>query len=784
MIARAAGKGESDMAQRITHENIGLPAVQVSLPKRASYGLFDFSSHAHAREVLEFALQMKQPEFNVFLSGQNRSSRLSATFAFVKKALAHEPAAHDWVYLHHFEEPHAPQAFRFPAGQGAVFAQLLEQSVRSIMTKYANALETAYFSTKAHAAQERFKKYIVHELEKLRVFALPHHFDVQWGTDGSIRPIYLKEKEDPNFEKVETSIWDQLVAQLQALDVRAEEKKEALHSKLIAAKKGLMHKVMAGPLEKLRKKFADVAGLESWLQNLSADLWDGAALVEQDDKDLLGAHIARYAVNVLTQSQPGSAPPIIVEPTPNYENLFGQVMYEATSEGHQTDHRLIRAGALHRANGGVLILRAESIAENPHSWSFLKAALRDREIRIEEPHRAQAVPLFQAPRPQAIPLDVKIILIGTPMWYYLFCANDPDFQTYFKMNAEIDEFMDLDAHNIRVAAGLLQQESQQNDGPVSTPEALASLLSYSSRWAGDRRKMPSQFDKMRDIISQAATVARRQGSVILTREIVQSVLLDLEKRSQRPQRHAQELIAQNILHIQTQDAVVGQINGLSVMSGGDISYGMPMRITATTAMGSRGIVNVERQTQMSGPLHQKSVFILEGFLQRRFAQDFPLCMSCMLTVEQNYGMIDGDSASLAEVCAILSSLSDVPIQQGIAITGSMNQLGQAQAVGGVLYKVEAFYDTCRKNGLTRRQGVIIPYANMKELVLKDALVEDIKSGHFNIWAVKTVDEALALLLDHTISPQDQLSDTSTVWGRVHQKLQRFARYHEPRYQPL
>lgn len=482
----------------------------------------------------------------------------------------------------------------------------------------------------------------------------------------------------------------------------------------------------------------------------------------------------RYAVNLIIDNVDEHHAPLVIESNPTYENLFGKIEYRSVGNGLATDFTLVRPGALHRANGGILILRAEAIAQNPDTWEFLKGAIRDREIRIEERYREGNVPIAGAPSPSPIPLDVKVVIVGSPRWYGAFFTLDPDFRTHFKVKADIDAVMDADTHNLATYAALLKRSAAQRDIAIE-PEAVGLLLGHASRLAGDRRRLAARFELVDDIIAEAAVNASKNGGKV-TRLLVEAAIRAKLRRNSRVEERMLEQVERGLQLISVTGAEPGQVNALTVLELGDHEFGNASRITARASIGRRGVVNVERDVEMSGPIQQKGVMVLQGWLSGTFARSMPLSFNCSVTFEQNYGGVEGDSASLAELVAIISDLSGLPVRQDLAITGSVNQRGVAQAVGGVHLKVEGFFKTCQKlGGLTGSQGVVLPSSNVPSLVVSQEVEDAVRDGRFHLHSVDTIRDALEIFLGKPVGEPDREGKYphDTVFGRVQETLKGF-----------
>ena len=459
---------------------------------------------------------------------------------------------------------------------------------------------------------------------------------------------------------------------------------------------------------------------------------------------------------------------------PTYENLFGFIEYrQLPGGGLDTDVTLIRPGALHRANGGVLILRAEALVRDPMLWMFLKGALRDGELRIEEFYRANSPPLAGAPKPVPVPLEIDVIIVGAPQWYYGFFAQDPEFQLYFKIKAEIEPTADATLENLSVYAGLIEGNARRNGIDVSI-DGICRLLGMAARWAEHRERLTSRFELITDVLIEASKL--NPGIATLTGQHIRAAVAMRRQRNGQIEDRVQRSIADGTILIQSRGSVVGQINGLTVQMLGDHAFGSPARITARSSVGRRGVISIERLVAMSGPIQQKGSMTLQGVLMRSFAHHFPLSFDCSVTFEQMYGGIEGDSASMAEYIAIISELADVPIRQDLAITGSINQLGEAQVIGGVHHKIEGFFAACESLGeLTGTQGVILPAQNEVNLVLRDEVHDAIAGGRFHLYSVARVEDAIALFSGLPVGEKDGSGNypPESVYGRVMATLTRF-----------
>jgi len=495
----------------------------------------------------------------------------------------------------------------------------------------------------------------------------------------------------------------------------------------------------------------------------------------------------RYAVNLFVDHCDETHPLVVLESNPTYENLFGRIEYRQAQGTIATDVTLIRAGALHQANGGILVLRAEALAANPISWSFLKAALRDGGIRIEELQRAQMQPIAGAPQPRPIPLDLKVVIVGAPRWYSLFFEGDPDFHIYFKIKADIDSDMPASQENLAIYADLIAAMAHARGLHDASDAAIARLLGISARWAGHRGRLSARVELIEDLVTEAAPRDAKAKAAILTETSVRETYTARRRRNSRIEDRILRSILDNEVLIETSGRAVGQVNGLTVYDMGDRRFGTPVRISARASVGRAGLINIERAVALGGPIQQKAAMVLQGFLAGCFAQVRPLSFTCSITFEQSYGGVEGDSASLAELIAVLSDLAQLPVRQDIAITGSMNQAGMAQAIGGAYTKIEGFYRLCsaRPGGLSGAQGVILPESNRSHLALHDDVVEAVAAGRFHLWTVATLAEAAEMMIGVPAGSADADGNypPETIFGRAAARLAAFDRILAERREP-
>jgi predicted ATP-dependent protease len=763
---------------------VGMPVFPIANVVEGS--AFDLSSHQRAREALAFGLDAPGTDYNVYVLGPDRSGRMTATRQYAHEWVQNKPPPDDWIYVFNFDSPSHPKPIRLAPGLG----RKVKAAVDNVLPAFAREVAAA-FASEAYqqqvnswksggegAMQERLRQ-LEAEAQRagLSILNTPQGAIVAASRDGAPVPIAMLPPEQRGEFEAHSR---QLMDQMQELNREAARFQRELFERVSSLNREVAAQATRGLVVGLIERFGNLPELKEWFEQLQSDVAehyeafiapDGGIPVPRTERAE-----RRYAINVLVDRTGATTPWVVIEHNPTYENLFGVIEYrQLPGGGLETDPSLIRPGALHRANGGVLILRAEALVAQPFLWGFLKAALRDREIRIEEFYRASSPPIAGAPKPIPVPLDLNVVIVGAPQWYYAFFAQDPEFAIYFKVKAEIEPVAEATPENIARYAGLLRKLARQNGIEVDD-SGLQRLLSMASRWAENRTRLTSQFEMVADLLIEASK--QHGGRANVDGELIRRAIEVRRRRNSQVEDRLQQAICDGTILIQTRGAVVGQINGLTVQFVGDHTFGTPSRITARSSVGRRGVINIERLVAMSGPIAQKGTWVLQGILMRRFAHRFPLSFDCSVTFEQLYGGVEGDSASIAEYIAIVSELADVPIRQDLAITGSVNQLGEAQVIGGLHHKVEGFFRTCASCGsLTGTQGVVLPTQNAVNLVLRDEVRDAVRAGQFHIHTVERVEDAIELL---TGTPAGDLDATGeyppdTVYGRVVATLERFDR---------
>ncbi|HKT16598.1 MAG TPA: ATP-binding protein [Stellaceae bacterium] len=762
------------------------PAAEIGLPRFAvnpapDAQVFDLDSHARARAALDFGLSVDGLGFNIFLVGEDRAARMTATLAYLNAAVAKLPATSDWIYLNNFRHPDRPTPHALPAGMGRKFRDATAALIPRLREALAASFAADAYRARVLALRDEAEKEVARDADELVQAARAHGLQLVQGQDGALRLLRSEHAPDEASASVDPQTERALAVALSRVQLRAVAARAQLASQVQELNRGVAGEIISPAVEALLREFSGFGGLARWLTELRVDMIETPERFQLAPGAGNDAELPelRYSVNLFVDRGEESHPLVVLENNPNYENLFGWIEYRQAQGSVQTDFTQLRAGAIHHANGGVLVLRAEALAANPASWTYLKAALRDRQIVIEELQRKDKPPVAGTPRPDPIPLALKVVVVGSPHWYRSFFEGDSDFRTYFKVTAEIDTDGVVDQRNLDVYAGLIAGMAQRQGASGIAPEATARLLGIAARWAERRDRLTARVELIEDLVAEATTLGRRARQKLISDELVAAAYEERRHRNARFEERMLQTMVEGMMMIDTAGKAIGRVNALTVNTATDHRFGTPVRVTARSFAGRAGVVNIERATGMSGPIQQKGAMVLEGYLAGRFAQTRPLSFACSITFEQVYGGVEGDSASMAELLAVLSELAQLPVRQDIAITGSVNQEGHAQAIGGAHWKVEGFHRLCtaKPGGLTGTQGVIVPQANCVNLVVQDDVAADVAAGRFHLWSVATVEDVAELMLGFPAGTCDESGGypPHTIFGRVAARLDAFDR---------
>jgi lon-related putative ATP-dependent protease len=751
-----------------------------------------------ALKAIQFATGIKSYDFNMFVLGPPASGKTTAVKDHLGPKAAEAPTPSDWAYVYNFENPNRPKALQLPHGRARVLAKGMVAALDELRSVLPVLFEGEDYQARRRAIDEQFRSGQEEAFEALNAKAqaqniallrTPTGFTMAPMHEGKVvKPEVFNALPEAMRREVEIKI-ENLQKELAAILERMPKADKKRRAQLSDLNQEVAEHAVAEALDDLNASFTDVPAAADFLEATGKDLVRNVglflgsgeeenAIVRQPVDTARDARFRRYMVNVMVGNSDGrpSGVPVVEELNPTYGNLVGRVEHIAQMGTLVTDFLLIKAGALHRANGGFLLMDARRLLLSPFAWEGLKRAIKSREIRIEQPMETTGFISTQSLDPDPIPLDIRVVLFGNRELYYLLAAYDPDFSRLFKVQADFDDTIERSSENDNAYARLIASIVKQHGLKPVDAAGVARLIDEGARLADDREKLSIEIGRIADIVREADYWSSQAKRKITSRQDVERAIEEQIQRADRLRDRAQETISRGIVLVDTDGAQVGQVNGLSVLQLGSFSFGRPTRITARARLGAGRVTDIEREAKLGGPLHTKGVMILWGFLAGRYALDVPLALAATLVFEQSYGGVEGDSASSAELFALLSALSEVPIKQSLAVTGSINQWGEVQAIGGVNEKIEGFFDICRARGLNEEQGVLIPKSNIQHLMLREDVVEAVKNGQFAVYPVTTVDEGMEILTGVKAGERgaDGRFPAGTINRLVEDKLKTFA----------
>ncbi len=736
---------------------------------------------SRAVSSMEFGLSMNATGYNIFVVGSQGTGKNTYTQSAVTQAALKGPKPKDWCYINNFNEWDKPIAVSLPAGHGKIFKSDMENLIAYLKTDIPKAFEGSDFEIQSDKLAQSVRDKTETMLKEIEKLAHKSKFSIKQTTTKILLVPLLNGKQVTAEEYSELPMDERLKLDEQKVKLGKkidEILKEAqifeneVMEQSIELEKNTAYVAAEPHIKKLKRKYKSNKEIVSYLNKVLNDIIENyesflntttilnqpseedsqqdtqsdgelqyeTVLTTQDETN----PFVKYSVNLFINNEAVNGAPVVVESNPTYYNVFGKIEYKTHIFNSYTDFTLIKPGSIHKANGGYLIMQAKDILMDPFVWDSLKKALEYGQINIENIGEQYRLVPTASLKPEPIPLNVKIIIIGTPMYLMAF-SMDEDFEKLFKVKVNFDIEMNRKNENIKEYISYVSNLCKKEKFKEFNKPALAKIIEYGSRLAGDQNKLSTQFNEISDIVYEAASIANKEKSEYIGSEHVQKAINDKKYRLNMYEEKMQEQIIQDKVVINTSGSVVGQLNGLFVLQTVDYTFGLPSRITARTYMGRGGIINIERETRMSGSIHSKGVLTLAGYIGGKLAQEKPLGFTAQVTFEQLYGGVDGDSASSAELYAILSSLSGVPLKQCYAVTGSVDQRGEIQPIGGVNEKIEGFFDICFAKGLTGEQGVIIPTRNVDNLMLKDEVIKAVEENKFHIYAVKTIEEGIEIL---------------------------------------
>ncbi len=750
-----------------------------------------------ALSALRFGLNILKPGFNIYVSGLAGTGRTTAIKSFLEALATKKDVPPDWCYVHNFRDSDCPRALKMPASTG----QGLQKDMKHVIDSARRSLVQA-FSSKEYAER---RSEITEEFSRKRdaAFSLisqkardkglqlrPTQVGLVFIPAPDGQPISEEEyqKLSPKIREELSKNQDELARELSERIAEFRTEESTVEKQMEDTDREVTSYSIGYLFEELEKRYSQLPQVLEYLNEVKQDIIENFGQLKSEPKasesDPVAAiqtatrqqSLRKYEVNVLVDNSELKGAPVILELNPTFNNLFGRLEKEAQFGALYTDFTMIKSGSMHRANGGYLVVRIEDLLTNYLAWDGLKRTLRDGKLIIEEMGERLGFMATKSLRPEPIPLDIKAVVIGEPMFYYLLLQLDPEFKELFKVKADFDTRMDRTETSLKDYAAVICHICKEENLTHLKNDALAKITEYSSRLSEDQEKLSTLFADIADIIREANFWAGEEGSPLIEARHVDRALEQRVYRSNLIHQRINEMINRGTIIIDTEGEKVGQVNGLSVIDLGDFAFGKPTRITASASVGREGLLDIEREAKLGGRLHTKGVMILSGYITEKYVREIPLSLSSRLVFEQSYEEVEGDSASSTELYAILSRLSEVPIKQGIAVTGSVDQKGEVQAIGGINEKVEGFFEVCQAKGLNGQQGVLIPASNTHNLMLKEEVAEAVRAGRFHIYPVNTIDEGIEVLTGVKAGKhlEDGSFEPDSVNDRVQKRLETLA----------
>ncbi len=750
-------------------------------------------------KALEFGLQVNVKGYNLYLEGPSGVGKTMYTKNYLDKIASKQRPPHDWCYIYNFDNPNEPIAVDLPAGQGKEFKEAMEGFIKEIKKDIKKTFNNDDFEKEKALIKQEFETKRSALLEQLNKEASKYDFQVKTAQNG----IYMmpvvdgKAIEEEEFDKLDESIKKQYeekstIVQEQIMNVIGQIKEiERLSDKKISEwQSNIALLTVNVHINYLKSKYKRYKKINQFLTNIKQDILKNiSAFLDTDENKNQQAQVPQnpmnkkqdpclnYRVNLFVDNSNREGAPVIMDSNYSFNNIFGTIEYENYYGSLKTDHTMLKPGLLQQANGGYIVFQAKDLLANPACYENLKKALRVKKVGIENVSEQRSSMVLVSLKPEPIPLDLKVVLIGNDSIYQTLLAMDSDFRKLFKIKVEFEETAAISKENVNKLAQIIHGFCENEELPHLDKDAMARLIEYASKLAGSHNKISTRFNDLIQVVGEAATWAKISRSKTVTAKFIDKALEQRVERVKKYDERYMEMIKENTLLINTSGFEVGQLNGLTVLTIGDYSFGKPAKITVNTYTGKSGIVNIEREIDISGPSHSKGVYILSGYLGEMFAQDIPLCLTASICFEQLYNGVDGDSASSTELYGLLSSLSGIPINQSIAVTGSVNQKGEIQPIGGVNEKIEGFFQICKMRGLDGSHGVMIPIQNVDNLQLSDEIIEAVKNKKFHIYSVSTIEEGIEVLTGVPAGKKDKDGHfpAGTVNYLVYEKLKKYAK---------
>ena len=756
--------------------------------------LTEIIGQSRAVHAVHFGIGIQREGYNLYVMGPPGMGKHTMVRQFLEQKACSQPQPSDWCYVNNFKQPHKPRALELPHGRGEQLRQDMEQLVEELTTAIPSAFESDDYRSQIQALEDELKEQqekAFGELseaatnKQVKLFRTPSGFAFAPQRNGEVVSPEDFEKLPPEEQERIEKIVAILQEQLQEIIQHIPQWRRDTRDKVKAVNRKVAMSAVGHLIEELKKNYHDLPAVLGYLDEVEQDVVHNVTdfIKTEESSDVLGGQqptdpkaMHRYKVNNLILNNRGEGAPVMYLDNPTYLNLVGRAEHMAQFGTLVTDFTLLKPGALHEANGGYLLVDAHKLLTQPYAWEGLKRALYSSQINIEPLEKMLSLVSTVSLEPEPIPLDIKVVILGDRRLYYLLQEYDPDFGELFKVQADFEERIDRSDENNQLIARLIATIARKEKLMPFHRSAVAQVIDYASRHVEDAEKLTTHMRSIADLLREADYWARQDGRDVVQEADIRHTIDEQLHRASRVRERIQEAIQRGDIFIDCEGSKVGQVNGLSVIGLGNYMFGQPSRITATVHIGEGQVVDIEREVEMSGPIHSKGVLILSSLIASRYARKHPLSLSASLVFEQNYGGVDGDSASLAELCALLSALAELPIKQSFAMTGSINQHGQVQPIGGVNEKIEGFFEVCRTRGLTGEQGVIIPASNVKNLMLHPDVVEAVKANQFHIYSVETADQALGLLTGVEPGEADAEGNypPDSINGMVHARLEEMA----------
>lgn len=752
-----------------------------------------------AVRAFDFGLMVKMKGYNIYMAGPSGTGKTTYARKSTEKLAATEPVPRDWCYVYNFQNPRNPLALRFEKGMGKQFKEDMSELVQLLKSEIQKVFRAEEYEKQKSELLRSFDEKRNDLMEDMSKMAAEYEFQVKTTNSGIyFMPIVNgsaigEEEYDDLPEDVKSVIEkNSQVVQEKAgaimRDIRELDKVSKKQLEQLDYQVGMF--AIGHHISGVQDKYQDYKRVIDYINDVREDVLENISQFYEDEEEseeglssllpMLGKKpmedvTLKYKVNLIVDHSKSEGAPVVVSFNPTYSNLIGEVEYDSEFGNLTTDFMKIKGGLFHKANGGYLIVQAQDVLSLPQAWEALRRVMKTKEINMDSNRDQLGATVAPTLKPEPIPADIKVIMIGSNYYYELLSEYDEEFEKFFKIKADFDYEMPRNDENMWKLASFIKRFVEQEKTIDFDVSAVCAIVEHSSRMVERQNKLSTRFNQLAEILCEAVTWAKMEEAKVVTAAHVHKTIFEKEQRLKLYEDKLGEMLDENVIMIATQGSEVGQINGLAVLDMGSYAFGNPSRITATTYVGKAGIINIEKEARMSGHTHDKGVQIISGFLGQTYAQEFPLSLSCRICFEQNYNGIDGDSASSTELYCILSSLSEMPIRQDLAVTGSVNQKGEIQAIGGVTYKIEGFFDLCKKRGLTGNQGVLIPVSNINDLVLNDEVVDAVKNGQFHIYPISKIEEGIELLMGMPAGKKDSSGKypENSINGLVMKKLRKF-----------